>query len=351
MSTGLWVTVADLGPEWETSDYAQEAVRSASYVMWALSGRKYTGTSTVTERYVRFAPLINTRLLQEAAIVNSRVNKSLELVEPWVSAETRIRLRGQPVTEVKTIRNVGGDIVNPDRYYVVDHSTVQFSEGALIVPADIEISYTYGAEPPVFGKMAARRVAIEFIKLWTEDSDCALPQRITSVSRQGVTYTVLDSQDFLEEMRMGIYEVDLFLKTNNPNKAQKRSKVFSPDIPRARRYTPEPLLLTPSTKDIVVSKDGGSVTLDLTSISADFLVDEAGWVPDLVLRSKGGTKSKSLPESSVTFASGNVTLSVPYFEAYGILTLVNTGAWDLYATKDETTAYIASGNVTVDMTI
>jgi hypothetical protein len=93
------------------------------------------------------------------------------------------------------------------------------------------------------------------------------------------------------------------------------------------------------------------VTLDLTSISADFLVDEAGWVPDLVLRSKGGTKSKSLPESSVTFASGNVTLSVPYFEAYGILTLVNTGAWDLYATKDETTAYIASGNVTVDMTI
>jgi len=351
MSTGLWVTVADLGPDWETSEYAHEAVRSASYVMWALSGRKYTGTTTVTERYVRFAPLINTRLLQEAAIVNSRVNKSLELVEPWVSAETRIRLRGQPVTEIKTVRNVGGGVVNPDSYYLVDHSVLQFSEGALIVPADIEISYTYGSEPPVFGKMAARRVAIEFIKLWTEDSDCALPQRITSVSRQGVTYTVLDSQDFLEEMRMGIYEVDLFLKTSNPNKAQKRSKVFSPDIPRARRYTPETTLFAPSTLDIVVSKDGGSLTVGLTTLDANFLVDEAGWVPELVLRSKGGTKSKSLPASSVNIVSPNITLSIPYLDAYGVLTLVNTGVWDLYATKDETTVHIASANVTVDMTI
>lgn len=351
MSTGLWVTVADLGPDWETSDYAQEAVRSASYVMWALSGRKYTGLTTVTERYVRFAPLINTRLLQEAAIVNSRINKSLELVEPWVSAETRIRLRGQPVREIKTIRNVGGDIVNQDRYYLVDHSTVQFSEGALIVPADIEISYSYGAEPPVLGKMAARRVAIEFIKLWTGDSDCALPERITSVSRQGVTYTVLDSQDFLQEMRMGIYEIDLFLKTNNPNKAQKRSKVFSPDIPRARRYTPEKLNLPVSEKDIVVSKNGGSVTLSLTSLSAEFLEDEAGWVPELIIRSAGGTKFKALPESSVVIDSGNVTLTVPYMTAYGILTLVNSGTWDLYATKNSETTYIASGNLTVDMTI
>ena len=76
MATGLWVTVRDLGPQFETSDYAPEAVKAASYLMWALSGRKYTGVTTVTERYVRFAPLINTRLLQEAAILNSRVNKA-----------------------------------------------------------------------------------------------------------------------------------------------------------------------------------------------------------------------------------------------------------------------------------
>ena len=349
MSTGLWCTVRDLGPEWETSDYAQEAVKAASYVMWALSGRKYTGMTTVTERYVRFAPLINTRLLQEAAIINSRVNKALQIVEPWVSAETRIRLRGQPVQEIKSIRNVGGGVVNEDSYYLVDHSAIQFSEGALIVPADIEISYSYGAPPPTMGKMAARRVAIEFIKLWTGDSDCALPQRVTSVTRQGVTYTVLDSQDFLQEMRMGIYEIDLFLKTVNPDQARRRSKVFSPDIPRARRYTPAPSVFPASELDIAVGQNGASKTLDLTELEAEFLYTEAGWVTDLVIRSAGGTYSKSLGEVEVE--DPNAIISISYNDAYGVLKMTKNGAWDLYATKDDTTSLISSGNLSIDMTL
>lgn len=350
MATGLWCTVRDLGPEWETSDYAQDAVKAASYIMWALSGRKYTGLTTVTERYVRFAPLINTRLLQEAAIINSRVNKALQIVEPWVSAETRIRLRGQPVQEIKTVRNVSGDIVNKDTYYLVDHSAIQFSEGALIVPADIEISYSYGAEPPTLGKMAARRVAIEFVKLWEGDTDCALPQRVTNVTRQGVTYTVLDSQDFLEEMRLGIYEVDLFLKTTNPNKAQKRSKVFSPDVPRARRYTPAPEVFPASVLDISVTKTGGSVSITLADIDAGFLVSEPGWTTQAIIRSAGGTYSLNLPEDAVSIVSGVLTLSVTYSQAHSVLKLTKNGAWDLYATKDDETSLISSGNLSIDMT-
>lgn len=350
-TSGLWVTVWDLGPDWESSDYAQQACESASYLMWALSGRRYTGVNTVTERYVRFAPLINTRLIQEAAIINSRINKALAIVEPWVSAETRIRLRGQPVQEVVTVRNVSGGIVDPSSYYIVDHSTLQFSEGALIVPADIEVSYTYGVQPPTLGKMAARRVAIEFIKLWTGDEDCALPQRVTSVTRQGVTYTVLDTQDFIQEMRMGIYEIDLFLKTVNPNKAQKRSKVFSPDMPKARRYTPKPKLLPESILDIVVHKDGGSVTIDLTTLDADFLETETGWETELVVRNWGGTKTLTIPAENVVIHGGAVTLTVPYSYAYGVLQLVDVGAWDLYATKDEQTSLISSGNLTVDLTV
>jgi len=349
-SSGLWVTVAELGPEWENSEYAEQAVQSASYVMWALSGRKYSGTSTVTERYVRFAPLINTRLIQEAAIINSRINKALQIVEPWVSAETRIRLRGQPVQEVVTVRNVGGGIVNPSSYYLVDHSTLQFSEGALIVPADIEVSYTYGTNPPPLGKMAARRVAIEFVKLWEGDEDCALPQRVTSVTRQGVTYTVLDSQDFLQEMRLGIYEIDLFLKVINPSKAQKRSKVFSPDIPKARRYTPKPLVFPASPLDIVVHQVDGSVTIDLADIEAEFLGTETGWTTELIVRNYGVSKSLTIPNQNVVISSGHVTLTVPYSYAYGVLQLVDVGTWDLYATKNGQTSLISSGNLTVDLT-
>jgi hypothetical protein len=353
MASGLWVTVRDLGPEWETSDYAAEAVKAASYLMWALSGRKYTGATTVTERYVRFAPLINTRLIQEAAIINSRINKALAVVEPWVSSETRIRLRGQPVTEIVAIRNVDGGIVSPDSYFLVDYSTVQFSEGALIVPADIEVTYSYGANPPTLGKMAARRVAIEFVKLWEGDSDCALPQRITSVSRQGVTYTVLDSQDFLEEMRLGIYEVDLFLKTVNPNRAQRRSKVFSPDIPKARRYTPKPFVYASNAEtDFRVSKSGSTtLTLNLEDFDAEFLDSEEGWVPELDIHSYDGTRTLTISGEAIQVTSTTVSLTVTYEQAQTVLKLADPGSWDLYATKLDTTTNIVSGNLVIDLTL
>ena len=353
MATGLWCTVRDLGPDYETSDYAAEAVKAASYLMWALSGRKYTGATTVTERYVRFAPLINTRLIQEAAIINSRVNKALSIVEPWVSAETRIRLRGQPVTEIVAVRNVYGGIVSPDSYYMVDHSTLQFAEGALIVPADIEVTYSYGANPPTLGKMAARRVAIEFVKLWEGDEDCALPQRVTSVTRQGVTYTVLDSQDFLEEMRLGIYEVDLFLKTVNPNRAQKRAKVFSPDIPKARRYTPKAFVYTsnPLTDFRVSKSDSTTLTIPLADIDAEFLYSEAGWVPELDIHSYDGTRTITLSGDAIEVTSTSVILTVSYAQAHSVLKLADPGTWDLYATKQQVTTNIATGNLVIDLTL
>lgn len=350
-TTGLWVTIRDLGPEWETSDYAQQAVESASYLMWAMSGRKYTGVSTVTERYVRFAPLINTRLIQEAAIINSRVNKALAIVEPWVSAETRIRLRGQPVQSVETVRNINGGVVSADSYYIVDHSTLQFTEGALIVPADIELTYTYGTEPPVLGKMAARRVAIEFIKLWSDDDSCALPQRVTSVTRQGVTYTVLDTQDFIQEMRMGIYEIDLFLKVVNPARANKRSKVFSADIPKARRYTPKAARLPIDlVTDIVVHKAGGTKTILLDDIGASQIAEGSGWVPEVIIRSWEGSKFKTLPPTAAIIDATSVDITVGYSDAVGTLKLANPGTWDLYASKDGETIYITSGNLTIDIT-
>lgn len=348
--SGLWLTVTDLGPQWETSDYAEEAVKAASYVMWALSGRKYSGVRTVTERYVRFTPLIDTKLLQEVSIISSRVNRALEIIEPWVSPETRIRLRGQPVRSVETVRNVNGKIVSPDSYFMVDHSTIQFAEGALIVPADIEISYTYGVTPPPMGKMAARRLAIEFVKLWEGDEDCALPQRVTSITRQGVSYTILDQQDFLEELRTGIYEVDLYLKTANPDKAKRPARVFSPDVPMARRYTPKSkaLVLPNSNLDMTVTKSGGSLEVDLADYSAEYLLDP-GWSAELVIRSWAGTKSKTL--DSVTYDGTVATLNVDYANAQAVLGLADPGTWDLYAVHDNgDIALITSGNLIVDVT-
>ena len=347
---GLWVTVEDLDEQYQDSAYADDAVKAASYLMWALSGRKYTGVTTVTEHYIRFAPLVNTRLIQEAAIVYSHIDETIPLVKPWAANETSIRLRGQPVSQIHAIRNGAGGIVDPDDYYLVDHASVYLYRPALIIPADIEVTYTYGINPPVLGKMAARRVATEFIKLWTGAEDCALPERVTSVSRQGVSYTVLDSQDFLQEMRLGIYEIDLFLKTVNPDKAQRRSKVFSPDVPSPRRYTPKPLKYVASAKDLVIGKTGGSVTVSLASIGAAFLGTEEGWTTSVILRSWNSLRSKTT-SSGATVTGSNITITATYDEAYEALKMTTVGSWDLYATKNNNTVYVASGNMTLDLTV
>lgn len=49
--SNLWVDTDDLGV-YADSDYAYEAVKTASYLLWAMSGRKFSGTTRVTERYV-----------------------------------------------------------------------------------------------------------------------------------------------------------------------------------------------------------------------------------------------------------------------------------------------------------
>lgn len=348
---GLWVTVNDLDEQYQESAFADEACKAASYLMWVLSGRKYTGVTTVTEHYIRFAPLVNTRLIQEASIVYSHIDETIPLVKPWAANETSIRLRGQPVSQIHAIRNGAGGIVDPDDYYLVDHSAVYLYRPALIIPADIEVTYTYGIEPPLLGKMAARRVATEFIKLWTGAEDCALPERVTSVTRQGVTYTVLDSQDFLQEMRLGIYEIDLFLKTVNPNKAQRKSKTFSPDVPTPRRYTPKPLKYQASANDLTVGKTGGSVTIPLADLDAAFLETEPGWDVSFTVRSWNGLRYSEVTDG-VTIEDGNITLSVTYNKAYQALKMTTVGTWDLYATNSSNeTVYVASANMLMDLTV
>ena len=49
MGTALWIQPSELG-NYANTEYAQEACETASFLLWAMSGRKYTGEVTVTER-------------------------------------------------------------------------------------------------------------------------------------------------------------------------------------------------------------------------------------------------------------------------------------------------------------
>jgi hypothetical protein len=367
--TNLWVTPEELG-NYAESEFAYEAAKSASNLLWALSGRKYSGITTVTERYVcasrryRYgasirnskAELINGEVYN---IPSSDIDFYYDITSDGTSQSARLRLRGRPVTKIHSIRNRLGKIINPSQYYLVDHSTIQATAGVPWTPCDVEVTYTYGVEPPALGKMAARTLAIEFAKLWSGDDDCMLPQRVTSVSRQGVSYTILDSQDFIDDMRTGIYAVDLFLKSVNPDKARAKARVFTPDLPRARRYNAKDLKYSPTELDITIvaqyGDSSGSTTVTIESINAEFLTEEQGWTPYATIYNYSGTKSLDLSFSAVEIITSNTELKVTvgYEEARGILGLVDPGTWDLYASRtngEETEIVsIASGNVIIKL--
>jgi hypothetical protein len=62
-----------------------------------------------------------------------------------------------------------------------------------------------------------------------------LPQRLKDVTREGVSMTFADPLDFLQRGEVGLYEVDLWLNSVNPNKIMRRASVFRADAPRAPR--------------------------------------------------------------------------------------------------------------------
>lgn len=103
-------------------------------------------------------------------------------------------------------------------------------EGAFVVTGLV------GQEPTAAAVKAAKELATELVKACTNTTGCALPARVTSIVKQGTSFTLLDPMDFLENGRTGIYFVDLFLAAANPNGLQRPSTVWSPDLPVTLKY-------------------------------------------------------------------------------------------------------------------
>lgn len=97
------------------------------------------------------------------------------------------------------------------------------------------IVYRPGKLLPLAGQMAAGMLACEFAKNCV-GQDCALPQQLASLSRNGIEVQVADPTALLENGLTGIAMVDLWIKTVNPARRPHRSRVYSSDIPGSR-YT------------------------------------------------------------------------------------------------------------------
>jgi hypothetical protein len=231
-----WITGEDTNDP--GSPHADAAAEAASWVLYKLTAEKYPGIRTTTEWYGL-----------ESARCNSC--EAFGLYDAWISDNSFsfphrhlaiesqpsvIKLRGRPAHSITEVE-VDGETLDPSQYALWSNAVLgRVGETCWDFNRGVTVTYKYGINPPELGRIAAIRLANEIILSIVDLENCSLPDRVTAVTRQGVSYTVLDPQTFLQDGRTGMYEIDLFIKTANPDNARKRPKIFSPDRPRGRRY-------------------------------------------------------------------------------------------------------------------
>lgn len=162
------------------------------------------------------------------------------LCEP--DATTTIELPG-PVAAIDEVW-VGGVRLTPDAYLLRGNvlarldgkpwpsANDEFGDPTAADSATWEISYQKGIPVPEGGRYAAYRLACELAKAYCGDNDCALPSRVQTITRQGVSVAVLDSFEGLEKGRTGIWEIDSWLSSISFSEASP-PQVYSPDVSAA----------------------------------------------------------------------------------------------------------------------
>jgi hypothetical protein len=147
-----------------------------------------------------------------------------------------LHTRGKPIISVSSVETLTGVLPSAD-YQVANRSVIYLTNKTpWNFNGGITVTYEYGQMPPAMGRMAAIDLAEEFLLSINDPAECALPDRVTQVTRLGLSFTMKDPA-VLAAMRMtGLASVDLFLSVANPAGAFKKPRVITPDRPRGEKY-------------------------------------------------------------------------------------------------------------------
>ncbi len=247
-----WATEADLCDP--CSDYdgagalAADMLQAASDVLFELSGRQFPGTCSAVVR-----PCARRR---EANGRPESATGPPGWVKGWgwcgcgdgcsCEAPWQIDLGAYPITSVTQVK-VDGAVLSPTLYRVDDWRTLvrlPDADGSnpgwpksqrLDLPATAEgtwsVAYEWGREPPPMGVRAAAVLACELALACDPDTaePCRLPKKVTAITREGITM-VLAPSDFLTDGKVGIWEIDLLIRTYNPSHIRQRAQVWTPTM-------------------------------------------------------------------------------------------------------------------------
>lgn len=145
-------------------------------------------------------------------------------------------LRGRPVRSVTSVKRYrdGVDL----EYTLFQNGRIELAQPRSCRRDErADVTYEYGSPPPLLLQNAIDALSAELVLAESGSAECRLPEQATSVTRQGVSWTLIDPNNFLDKGRTGIYEIDLAIAAAGAVK--KRARVFSPEYPPPERVSTE----------------------------------------------------------------------------------------------------------------
>lgn len=257
---GWEVDPESLCPDWETYTPAQQdlALNIAVTVMWAATGRRFgpcflkirpAQSRGCAEQYRAFPAWWTGNgyggpypFLLDGQWFNGGCGCGA-----WCCAKPQceIVLPGPVASITEVLLNAA---VLPSYEYRVDvvegeYRLVKISPGCWPTCQDFtqpasgldafQVAYTRGASVPDTALGAAALLACEIGKS-IAGADCALPPRMQSLTRQGVSAEFLVSQIDVDTFLTGIQYVDMVIRALNPSRRTRPPVVLSPDMPIVR---------------------------------------------------------------------------------------------------------------------
>lgn len=234
----------------------QRAIAIATTWLWGATGRRY-GLCEVTVRPCQ--PKRGDPAIYRTYPVIAGYGDGRGLASPYIDVggqwrncgcgagcccrpDCEVELRG-PVAGITEVR-VDGAVVDPSEYRV-DYARgaywlVKTSAGCWPSCQDFNansgegtffVTYDRGITPPIALLDAAEVLACEFAKAFTGDGKCRLPNRVQSITRQGIEVQMgpPEIEDFASSI--GIPEIDNLVASMNPSRLRSRPQVLSPDLP------------------------------------------------------------------------------------------------------------------------
>jgi hypothetical protein len=247
-----WVPDTGVCPDWNTAGHTDAtkayAILTASYVIWAATGRRF-GLCPTTVRPCQpvQAPLYLT--YPAWSIWDTAVPGGGLPFGPYAQpgscctgscqcSPSQIALPGGADSVTSVV--IDGVVLDPSAYRLVGNLLVRQDGGVWPLQQDLAsplgdpntwaITYAAGEAVPDVLQAAAGVYACELAKART-GGPCALPGRVQSISRGGVDIQYVDTTDYLDKGWTGVQEVDQIIATINPYGLKSRPRVLSLDTP------------------------------------------------------------------------------------------------------------------------